>query len=126
MANELQRLQQWYRAQCNGDWEHSYGVMVDTLDNPGWRLRIDLEETDLATSAFSPLSVERSDTDWVHCKVEQSIPRARRSGESHRTSRHLSSLGREEGSGVTQAPNTGSSRRRPKTPARLNLESLGE
>jgi len=72
MANELQRLQQWYRAQCNGDWEHSYGVKVDTLDNPGWRLRIDLEETDLATAAFSPLSVERSDTDWVHCKVEQS------------------------------------------------------
>jgi hypothetical protein len=24
-------LQRWYVGQCNGDWEHQYGVRIDTL-----------------------------------------------------------------------------------------------
>ena len=40
--DELQLLQEWYVAQCDGDWEHSYGVKIDTLDNPGWSLKVDL------------------------------------------------------------------------------------
>ena len=38
--NALQALQQWYLAQCDGDWEHGYGVSITTLDNPGWSLDI--------------------------------------------------------------------------------------
>ncbi|GHB54781.1 hypothetical protein GCM10010331_48120 [Streptomyces xanthochromogenes] len=34
--NVLDRLQSWYSAQCNGDWEHEWGIKIDTLDNPGW------------------------------------------------------------------------------------------
>jgi hypothetical protein len=41
----LERLQRWYLGECNGDWEHSYGVRIDTLDNPGWIVTIDLHET---------------------------------------------------------------------------------
>ncbi|MFK0239099.1 Imm53 family immunity protein, partial [Streptomyces vinaceus] len=29
------------------DWEHEWGVKIATLDNPGWTVEIDLEETDL-------------------------------------------------------------------------------
>ena len=25
-------LQQWYLQQCNGDWEHSWGVRIETLE----------------------------------------------------------------------------------------------
>jgi hypothetical protein len=38
-------LEDWYTAQCDGDWEHGYGVHVGTLDNPGWRVEIDLVGT---------------------------------------------------------------------------------
>ena len=31
----------WYLSQCNGDWEHAYGVKIDTLDNPGWTLEVE-------------------------------------------------------------------------------------
>lgn len=41
----LQELQRWYRSQCNGDWEHSYGVKIDTLDNPGWSVTVELADT---------------------------------------------------------------------------------
>lgn len=43
----LNWLQAWYADQCNEDWEHEWGVKIETLDNPGWSVSIDLEETDL-------------------------------------------------------------------------------
>ncbi len=46
---------QWYLAECNNDWEHSYGVKIDTLDNPGWSLKIDLRETNLEGRTFTRL-----------------------------------------------------------------------
>jgi hypothetical protein len=70
--NELQRLQDWYRDQCNEDWEHSFGVKIDTLDNPGWMVKIDLAETELDGKAFEPLRRGDSDADadWIVCKSQ--------------------------------------------------------
>lgn len=31
-------LERWYASQCDDNWEHSYGIRIDTLDNPGWRI----------------------------------------------------------------------------------------
>ncbi|OAX48412.1 hypothetical protein gpAD87_09590 [Paenibacillus sp. AD87] len=45
MMNTLKWLQNWYLENCNGDWEHSYGVKIDTVDNPGWSVEIDLTDT---------------------------------------------------------------------------------
>ena len=27
-------LQSWYQSQCDGDWEHEFGIRIETLDNP--------------------------------------------------------------------------------------------
>lgn len=54
--DHLSWLMQWYAAECNSDWEHSYGVKIDTLDNPGWTLKIDLRETALEGVPFSKAS----------------------------------------------------------------------
>nr|TKK07812.1 hypothetical protein SrhCFBP13529_11555 [Stenotrophomonas rhizophila] len=43
----LDRLQKWYADQCDGDWEHSFGIRIDTLDNPGWTVSVDLTDTAL-------------------------------------------------------------------------------
>src|SRR5215470_11684319 len=67
--NTLQELQKWYRSQCNGDWEHSYGVKVDTLDNPGWSVTIELAETNIADRPFAKVERLEHDTDWIHCEV---------------------------------------------------------
>ena len=50
--DNLSWLSQWYLSQCDDDWEHSYGVKIDTLDNPGWSITIDLTDTSLAEKAF--------------------------------------------------------------------------
>jgi hypothetical protein len=68
-VSPIARLQQWYLAQCDEDWEHSYGIKIDTLDNPGWIVRIDLTDTPVENAAFTPLVVHRSETDWLDCAV---------------------------------------------------------
>ena len=40
-------IENWYQSQCHGDWEHDYGIKIETLDNPGWRVVIDLAGTEL-------------------------------------------------------------------------------
>lgn len=60
MSDEnLAWLMHWYLAQCNDDWEHSYGVKIDSLDNPGWTIKIDLRDTGLQGRPFE--RVERGE-----------------------------------------------------------------
>ena len=70
MADELTELQEWYASQCNGDWEHDQRIRISTIDNPGWSLSINLEDTDLEGQAFADVE-ERYDhpTDWLRCWV---------------------------------------------------------
>jgi immunity protein 53 of polymorphic toxin system len=65
----LKRLQHWYGAHCDGSWEHRYGVSIDTLDNPGWSLVVDLTDTELADRVFDEVRVERGGDGWYRCKV---------------------------------------------------------
>ena len=67
----LKRLQDWYAAQCNGDWEHEYGVEIGTLDNPGWSLSIDLAGTLLEHAGFDNISTLSPESEWIDCRVEQ-------------------------------------------------------
>jgi hypothetical protein len=47
--NLLPRLQRWYHSQSDGTWEHASGVRIETLDNPGWSLKVDLRGTNAVT-----------------------------------------------------------------------------
>ena len=71
MSDELSWLQQWYSAQCDGDWEHGFGVTIETLDNPGWSVKIDVEGTELAFTPFEPVKTADSDIDWVYYRVTE-------------------------------------------------------
>jgi hypothetical protein len=61
--NQLEFLPKWYKSKCDGDWEHTYGIKIETLDNPGWIITIDLEETDSDNLVFTE-SEDLSDDDW--------------------------------------------------------------
>jgi len=71
MRDVLIELQQWYVSNCNSDWEHTFGCRIGTLDNPGWYVEIDVEDTRMETIPFSEVDARnRSDIDWVFCKLE--------------------------------------------------------
>lgn len=64
----LQGLQDWYALQCNGDWEHQKGLCIDTLDNPGWSLKVCILGTYLEHLPFSEIKIDRSDADWIFAR----------------------------------------------------------
>ena len=67
--SSLQRLIAWYLRHCNGDWEHSFGFAIDTLDNPGVSIKIDLQETELAHVPFLELKDDYDSPDhWFICR----------------------------------------------------------
>jgi hypothetical protein len=72
----LSELQKWYFSQCNEDWEHTYGIEIGNLDNPGWFVKIDLQDTELEESSFATYEYGTgeegitSGNEWLICKVE--------------------------------------------------------
>jgi Immunity protein 53 len=73
MSDNLLWLLEWYHKQCDGDWEHCNGVKIGTIDNPGWYLKISLDETELQNRDFQQIDINRSENDWIYCSVEEKI-----------------------------------------------------
>jgi hypothetical protein len=76
MTPAIERLQSWYLSNCDGDWEHEFGVEIETLDNPGWTVKIDLQNTGLEGRTFPGHSygvgdaAQPKDNDnWIVCEV---------------------------------------------------------
>jgi len=87
----LQRLGKWYRSQCNGEWEQKHGLAIESCDNPGWWVKIDLAGTALENKTFKSVvsrnvSVEQmnriaagiepgfcNQSDWLVCEVKGTV-----------------------------------------------------
>lgn len=70
MDNNLTWLINWFDRQCDGDWEHQFGITIETLDNPGWSIKCSIQETELQDKKFKDISIERTENDWVFCVVK--------------------------------------------------------
>ncbi len=71
MDTTLTRIQNWYKLNCNGDWEHSYGFSIKTLDNPGWTVRIDLQETALENLDYTKdFQNPENEYDWYNIRTK--------------------------------------------------------
>jgi hypothetical protein len=64
-------IQKWYASNCDGQWEEEYGVKIETLDNPGWSVSVDLFETNLEGVEFSSFKKDDSEESWIDCRVEE-------------------------------------------------------
>jgi Immunity protein 53 len=69
----IESLQAWYAGQCDGDWEREFGVQINTLDNPGWSVEINLANTELQNRPFKSIKADESDARWMHCFVRDDI-----------------------------------------------------
>jgi len=50
------RLETWFASMCNGDWEHTYGITLETVDNPGWLLLMPFSAAVAASAIWSESS----------------------------------------------------------------------
>ena len=74
MKEIIERIQNWYKINCNGYWEHSFGFSIATLDNPGWTVRIDLADTSLDKLNFNRKYQNPIDeNDWYFIKVNKKV-----------------------------------------------------
>ena len=71
--NMIDWLQNWYKENCDGDWEHMFGIRIQSLDNPGWNVAIDLLDTELEDKAFEEKECYIDDNNWFFCLVKDGI-----------------------------------------------------
>jgi hypothetical protein len=63
----------WYFKQCHGEWKDSKSIEIRTIDNPGWSLKICLNETELQDKEFQKIKIDRSEHDWIRCSNDGNI-----------------------------------------------------
>ena len=66
--NSIEFLQNWFQSNCDGNWEHNFGIKIETLDNPGWYIVVDLENTSMENTYINQ-SVDSSERDWFDIKT---------------------------------------------------------
>lgn len=66
-TNLINWIQDWYYQYCNGDWEHNEHFSIRNIDNPGWRVSINLEDTHCEGEKFESIDVEKDTNDWYQC-----------------------------------------------------------
>jgi Immunity protein 53 len=77
MNKSLKNLIDWYTIQCDGLWEHTNGITIHSLDNPGFSINIDLLGTRFENNCYQSIDWE-SNTDlgneWISCyKTDEKI-----------------------------------------------------
>jgi len=65
MAPVPSSIEKWYRSRCDGDWEHHWDASIETLDNPGWRIQLDLRETKAEGRTSEWVKINCSVDDWL-------------------------------------------------------------
>lgn len=79
MSSTIQRLQAWFDQNCDGDWEHDFGVSIQSCDNPGWWVKIDIRGTPLEHNPFENVRLGVDDDghasceSWLHCYCEEGV-----------------------------------------------------
>ena len=67
----LQWFQAWFQSECNGDWEHGFGVYINTIDNPGWHVQIGLVDTELGGLEIDYNLEEGTENDWYNISIKE-------------------------------------------------------
>jgi hypothetical protein len=65
-ADVFGQLENWYREQCDGEWEHASGIRIETLDNPGWSLVVDLTGTKADGVSLEHQVDDTGNPDWIY------------------------------------------------------------
>lgn len=71
----IEWLTDWYKSNCDGDWEHSFGIKIETLDNPGWLFEADLTDTNYEGRVIL-IQTHNSENDWFEINSDGNLFKA--------------------------------------------------
>ncbi|MBZ6377730.1 hypothetical protein B5C34_03425 [Pacificimonas flava] len=68
-------LQSFYRSFCDGEWEHTNGCRIESLNNPGWVFEFDTFGTPLANTKFKTVTKNSiNDPDgWIDLRRQDTM-----------------------------------------------------
>lgn len=66
----LEWIQNWFKDNCDGEWEKSEVIQITTIDNPGWEVEIDISNTSIANTTINWILNENDKQDWYGVKIE--------------------------------------------------------
>lgn len=66
----LDWIQDWFKNNCDGNWEKGEVIQITNLSNPGWEVEIDVSNTSLATITIPQVLNETSKDDWFGVQIE--------------------------------------------------------
>ncbi len=69
MDENIKWLLKWLETQYKGSWQGQRMVDMGTLDNPGWILKINIDQTTLQNQPFLKLKIDRTEHNWIACFV---------------------------------------------------------
>jgi hypothetical protein len=73
----IERMEEWFANQLNGDWEHQGDISITTLDNPGWLIEVDLDtvvgEVYREISSFNEQESELDYVTFYYDEIENSV-----------------------------------------------------
>lgn len=72
-THDMEWLQSWYSINATPSRRHSYGIKIETLDNPGWAIYIDLHGTALEVKPYKSFDIEISEDDWIACRIKEGV-----------------------------------------------------
>ena len=70
MNSIIKWIENWLASQCDGDWEHEYGIKIYTTSNPGWTILIDLEYTGIENLNIDVGTIEKGEDDWFFYHIK--------------------------------------------------------
>ncbi|MBO0930655.1 immunity 53 family protein [Fibrella aquatilis] len=70
LQSTLQWISDWFKVNCDGDWEHENQIMIQTISNPGWLLTVDLSDTTLENIEREE-TFDNSETDWYFYTISE-------------------------------------------------------
>jgi hypothetical protein len=69
----LNWLQNWFFQNCDDKWEKEQRLLIETLDNPGWLLTLQLKNSIYQNVSLNKNTIDRTEHNWCHCLVRDSI-----------------------------------------------------
>ena len=63
-------IQNWFKNNCDGDWEKAEVILINTTENPGWEVEIDISNTSIANMNINWILNENGAQDWYGVKIE--------------------------------------------------------
>jgi hypothetical protein len=74
--NVLVWLQKWYLSECDGDWEHENTINIESLANPGWLIKIHLNNTLIEKVEIETIKIDNGEGDWFFYEIKDAVFRA--------------------------------------------------